>query len=472
VRKVFLDDLPKYIIGRYIGKINWDASVGMFLEFIYDNINGCIEILEYLKSSQTLKVKYNHCVYSIKTGNLIKAKLGGIIGVFSKDYTFNIGDTIKDEHKNIKITNRWRDSGRAVYECVCLKCKTDKWTTWGSTLSHITNCPYCCNRRVKVGLNDIPTTAPWMIRYFQGGASEASLYTKSSNKIVYFKCPDCGTVKETPMIINTLYQNGGSIACKCSDGRSYPEKFMTAVFDQINIEYTYGYKPDWLIGYDGSYSPAVYDYYLPKLNLIIEMDGGIGHGKKIHAHSKLSLRETKLKDIWKDERALKKGLRVIRITADKSNVGFLSTQIICSLAKYIDLTNIDWDRCNELATKNIVKEVCEYYEAHKEGLMRNIAERFKLSNGTITTYLKRGREIGWCDYDPKASRINAARKAGRHGRRVCIYKDGVALGEYPSVPELVRHCSRDLHVQFIHSRVCAAARGDINNYKGFVFKYM
>ena len=58
-------------------------------------------------------------------------------------------------------------------------------------------CPVCCrNPQIVVkGINDIPTTAPWMIPYFQGGYEEAKLYTFSSSYKINPICPDCGNIK-------------------------------------------------------------------------------------------------------------------------------------------------------------------------------------------------------------------------------------------------------------------------------------
>ena len=40
-------------------------------------------------------------------------------------------------------------------------------------------CACCSNSVVVEGINDIPTTAPWMVDYFPGGYEEAKRYTKN-----------------------------------------------------------------------------------------------------------------------------------------------------------------------------------------------------------------------------------------------------------------------------------------------------
>ena len=86
------------------------------------------------------------------------------------------------------------------------------------------------------GINDIPTTTPWMIPYFQGGYEEAKKYTSNSHQKIRPICPDCGRVKDKEMTLNTIYRNE-SIGCICSDNISYCEKFIFNVLSQLNLDF-------------------------------------------------------------------------------------------------------------------------------------------------------------------------------------------------------------------------------------------
>ena len=35
----------------------------------------------------------------------------------------------------------------------------------------------------------------------------------------------------------------------------------------------------------------------------------------------------------------------------------------------IDIDNINWEEADKYATKNLVKEMCEYYERHKKDML-------------------------------------------------------------------------------------------------------
>jgi hypothetical protein len=168
---------------------------------------------------------------------------------------------------------------------------------------------------------------------------------------------------------------------------------MRSVLDQLYIKYIEEYTPIWS-------NKQRYDFYLPNYNLIIEIDGGLGHGKKIHNKSTLNIEQSLEIDNFKDINAQNHGINVIRIDADISDITYMSTQIVVALNDIINLDNINWDICNEFATRNIVKEICEYYEQVKPITPTDIAKHFNIKRRqTVYEYLKKGTKIGWCNYD-------------------------------------------------------------------------
>lgn len=85
MRKVFLDDLPRWEKGTNKGKINWKESADrkMRVKFIYDNIEGELEILGYVKKNErerrVLLLKYNDEEGYIGSDSLLKCKIGTLI---------------------------------------------------------------------------------------------------------------------------------------------------------------------------------------------------------------------------------------------------------------------------------------------------------------------------------------------------------------------------------------------------------
>lgn len=80
------------------------------------------------------------------------------------------------------------------------------------------------------------------------------------------------------------------------------------------------------------YSVARVDFYLPKLNLVIEADGCYWHGCSIH-YPELS--DRRLKDIERDKKLIERGVKVIRFWEHEINdEEFIDKQLI-------DLLSVD-----------------------------------------------------------------------------------------------------------------------------------
>lgn len=152
-----------------------------------------------------------------------------------------IGEKIINSKQNFLITDRFikevvcKDNSTRkykYYKYTCTVCGFDDGTIEESNLDFGYGCSCCHGRTIVEGINDIPTTAPWMIPYFQGGYDEAKQYSHGSNKKIIMKCPFCNTLTKNKKQINAVYRNH-SIGCFCSDGISYPEKFVNTSFNKF-----------------------------------------------------------------------------------------------------------------------------------------------------------------------------------------------------------------------------------------------
>ena len=80
MRKVFLDELPKWEYGTNKGRINWKESIGHKVNFIYDDVQGEVEILDYHQKEQRFNIRYLDCeLFSIKTGEFSRCALGKLL---------------------------------------------------------------------------------------------------------------------------------------------------------------------------------------------------------------------------------------------------------------------------------------------------------------------------------------------------------------------------------------------------------
>ena len=398
MRKVFLEKLPHTQKG-----IDWENCIGSKVYFIYDDIEGEIKILSYCNAnrSQVLYIEYENKVYKIYAQSFRNCKLSKLLKRKNKpfDYKYNIGDKITKNNNAFKILKRRyekkNDKIIKFYEYECENCGYIGEKTEGA-INKV--CCDACSRFSKMvisGYNDIPTTNPWMIPYFQGGIEEAKLYKSNSNTKIYFKCPHCGKVSKNKKSPNGLYHNKG-LGCSCSDGISYPNKFSYELLNQLPVtNVIHEYNPHWL-------KPYRYDNYFEfdGDKYILEMDGNLGHGNFKWGNIK-DIEGTNRDEI-KDKLAKENGLIVIRIDCKYSNLNYIKNSIEESiLSKLFDLSKINWNRCNEYATKNLVKDICEYYNNNPNITPENIAKIFYISSRTVRNYLKCGTELGWCKYNTR-----------------------------------------------------------------------
>lgn len=312
------------------------------------------------------------------------------MGVYLTHEDF-INNVYHNGNTNLDFLSNYTSSKNKIH----VKCKTCgyDWYPIARNLyrkSKNSCCPCCSNKIVIEGINDIPTTAPWMVPYFQGGYNEAKLYTPGSEKRILPKCPDCGRILNETYIYNIYHRK--ITACVCSDGISIPNKFSYFTFiqllDQINY-YEREYSPSWA-------KPYRYDNYieLEEYKIIVEMDGGLGHGNYTFDH-KTDIDGKKRDDI-KDALANEHGIVVIRI--DSKDCSKIKTNLITKLKKYFNFENVNWDKVLSNTYSNLVKSVCEYYMEHNNISLKDISLKFYISPTCAMRYLKIGKENGWCNY--------------------------------------------------------------------------
>lgn len=394
MRKVYLDNLPKSG-----SQINWRLSIGYIVKFIYDDTEGQIEIINYDKKHHYLFIKYlNYDSFRIHSDSFKKCSLGNLLGYKTSKFRIKIGTIFCDNNRNLIIIDKeYREHKKEKqkwYKYRCNNCGWDKgWIIEAHLLKNI-GCGCCCGLTVVNGINDIPTTAPWMVKYFQMGYQEAKLYTKSSGQKIYPICPECGKVKIKPIKIGTIFTTK-SIGCYCGDGISYPNKIMCNLLNQFNINFVPEYSPDWI-------KPRKYDFYFELNNkkYIVEMDGEYHY--KDNWKSGQTVSESKNIDNEKDKKAKINKVNIIRIDCRKSDLDYIKNNIINSdLVNIFDLSNINWNECEEFATSNLVKKACNFKKDHPNLTTTEIGKLMKMTGVTIRSYLIIGNRLGWCNYIPK-----------------------------------------------------------------------
>lgn len=348
-----------------------------------------------------------------------------------------------------------------IYQCKCLKCGNIS-NKYGKRGLLTRSCSVCSNKKIIKGYNDSLTTNPNLWKYVVN-EDEFRAISYGSGKYVQAKCPDCGFQKRVAM--TSLSQFGFSCP-KCGDGISFPNKIMLNFLEQNSVDFETEKRFDW----SGKQS---YDFYLPSYNAIIE-----NHGKQHYKSNGFisvggrSLYEEQLNDSYKKINAQNHGIqKYFEINCMYSDIDYIKQSIINSgLFDMLKAKNIDWNQCLEYANKNLVKEVCELFN-EKQGMISTaqIGQIYHKTHTTISSYLKIGTKLGWCQYDPKQEmrRIGSINGHGKSIQIICY--------EYPDIIHTnAKECCKyfsDFGIMLDENSLRSTCRGLHKTYKNLHFFY-
>lgn len=419
---------------RYGVKIDWKSSEGSVLDFKYDDIVGKLKILEYIDGNH-VKIEVNGEVHIVPPARIKKCELGNVFKLYNHDYLYQVGDIVNTRNGKIKILkhgykciNESKGWKKRSYDYECLDCGyTDIIAE--HDLSKGNGCSCCANQKVVTGINDMWTTAPEIARLLLR-KEEGYHITKSCNKRVDWQCPICGT----PILnksCNQIYRDKHVSCPKCSDGISYPNKFIYNLLTSIGVEVEREVYFDWLPN-----NP--FDIVVEIQKLIIEMDGNLGHGKRAFRGTIDSI--GKSIDDYKDNMAIQNGYDVLRIDCQYYGIvnrfNYIKESILQS--DLVDIFNIneediDWEQIGKYSEGSYVYNACELY---RQGVTstKEIANRLDIHYATVVQYLKRGTKYGWCNYNPKESFKRAVSKeciCVETGEHFQSYKDAAEKYKLP-----------------------------------------
>lgn len=335
---------------------------------------------------------------------------------------YNIGDKVKtDKGRTFRILNfkirtkmnQEHNYSELLYYVYCPECGYCQWVP-SYALRHY-NC-HCQNGNypwVQIGINDITTTDPWMIKYFPGGPQEAAKYRATSMTKVTLKCPHCGREKHDYQI-NYLHKLK-NLPCTCNDHVSFPEKFITCFLEQLDVDYEYQVGKTRISFLDQASRGFKYDYYIPSLSCIIE-----AHGEQHYRDVKKwrGIEERKEWDKEKKELALNNDIKhYVELNCYYSQREWIKKSIMESdLPQILSFSedDIDWLECEAFGSTNITKDICEYYMK----TMANHSEMskiFHMGDSAIGKNLKRGNDLGWCVYQPRKNYVDIIKAYNKDG---------------------------------------------------------
>lgn len=415
MNKIYIDNLPK----DKRNKIIWKNTIGYDVKFIYDNIEGIVKIIDYDIQNQQIKLKYNKEIFNIYTSSFLHCKIGNIINKGKVNYKYNIGDRLINDKRDLTIIDiktintKNKDGSNRInkyYKYKCNKCGFDGGVHWSifnrkyvngywileNSLHSGVGCS-CCGGQPKIvveHINSIVTKDSWMIPIINN-LEFCKTHTSSSSDKIYPICSDCGRKSNKLMPVCDINRNKGYHGCTCGDGIKYPNKFMFNLLEQLHVKFINEYNPSWCkYKYKNKIKTGIYDFYIPSMNLIIEMDGGLGHGKKDNKMKRgHKIEESKFIDDEKDKLAKEHNIKVIRIDCDYgsqigSRFNFIKQNVITYLTNLFDLSNIDWLKCNEYSCSNLSKKAYEYKKNNPNLSARTIANIMNYAPVTVWGWLK------------------------------------------------------------------------------------
>ena len=319
------------------------------------------------------------------------------------EYRYNIGDTFSFgdvsytviDRKIVTSDSKWRKKIKK-YLCECSKCHSLTWkdekyinrATKENGCTKGVGCSVCRNRyRVEVGVNDVATLRPDLIKYFVD-PEDAKRYSIMSGQRVRLKCPICGFEKNIEL--HQLTRDGKFVCPSCDDGVSFPNKIGYNVLKQLGVDNLQTeYNSSWTNGmrYDFAFSINSNIY-------LLEMDGELHYKSGFWKDPSVVQNRDKLKD----KLAAENNCTLIRIDCMKSDFEYIKNNLINSqLSELFDMNSIDWDYVYESSMKSRIIEVWDDYNNGCQDI-KELAAKYDVCTATIIVYLKKGAELGKVDY--------------------------------------------------------------------------
>ncbi|MDQ1146608.1 hypothetical protein QE429_003435 [Bacillus sp. SORGH_AS 510] len=306
--------------------------------------------------------------------------------------------------KNPKTPNNISRASADEYLWICPKYKHEYTMSPAKRTNRKSNCTYCSGQSILKGFNDLWTTHPHFAEWLKDEERGYEI-SAGSDKYEVFICEQCG--REKSMAVNKVVSRGRISCSTCTDGVSYPEKFVFELLTQLNIDFETQKTFDWSKNVSHE-NPKLngdkrYDFHIPFLKMIIEPHGE-QHYKETR-RSKSSLRSKTLKEEQENDKlkqtiAIENGIEIyVPLDCSESTMKHIKNSILSScLASLFDLEHIDWLKCHETACHNLVKTACDLWQQGIKSTTK-ICKIMKMSRSTIINYLAQGNELGWCDYD-------------------------------------------------------------------------
>lgn len=305
------------------------------------------------------------------------------------------------------VTGNFMKNSQRYFEYRCDVCGNEDYLREDHYKNGI-GCNVCSNKKVVKGINDVATTNPELIPYFKN-KEDIYLYCAGSGRSVDVSCPICGFEKKCRVV------DVKEFSCpRCSDGISFPNRYVCNVLSAANIEFETEKKFSWS-------NNRRYDFYVPASSMIIEVHGGQHYTNIFEKHNRIFARNPEI-DSEKKKFALENGIEnYVEIDARKSEPEYIKEGIYASkILPEEELNTLDWNVILEKSLKNIAQQCLDEWEKTHD--LKIISEALHICTSTVRKYLILLSEAGKCDYDPRIAvhKCQEFAKEARKRKIICL----------------------------------------------------
>lgn len=313
-------------------------------------------------------------------------------------YKYELGEIIE----NLKIINREHKIHKGkfkkkIYTYQCLKCTNVDQMEESKLGKH--GCNVCCTPAKKVveHINSLYAVRPELVEYFKDREITKRI-TVSSSKKVELKCPLCGYEKE--MTIDRLTARGFSCPV-CTNDNSLPEKMMSHLLHQKGIKFESEKIFEWSKNVKCESDESLtglkrYDFYIPALNMIIELHGGQHYIES--TFNTRTLYQEQLNDNIKKEVATKNGIEEYHvIDCRNSTYNHLKKEFYDFFCEVfgVKIEESIMQQCFSTAMKPKKRLIIEDY---KQGMnIEALSDKYGMNKRSINKVLNEGNKIGLCN---------------------------------------------------------------------------
>lgn len=359
---------------------------------------------DYNGRNKPVKIKYNKCGHVKDTiaDKIYKGKncpicCGGVLLTQEK-----FEEEVKKVNPHLIVTGEYKGVKYPI-EVYCKLCRNKSYPLADNLKKQkMSGCSVCNGKIVKIGYNDLWTTAleiAKLLLYPEDGYK----VTKCSDKYMDFLCPICKSTLNRK--VNTIKTNG--LCCPyCSERVSYPERFLVNFLEQLNEDFKtqkiFKWSKSIKVNNKKICGTKKYDFYINNKSIIIET-----HGKQHYVENSFStlnnrtLSDEQENDKLKEQLAKNNNINYyIILDCRESNLEWIKNSILNSeLNNLYDLSTIDWEQCHKYAMSSKIKEAADLYNNNFK--KKEISEIMHVSQFTITKYLKEATKLNICNYISK-----------------------------------------------------------------------